>query len=91
MKRIGVVHSASLFTQQVSPMLSQTVLPFKLAATEESMTAHAGLALFGEYYAAMGIGHLIDRELPAPGSAAGYKPSAFAAPLILMLQPTPPK
>ncbi len=85
MKRIGVVHTAPLFTQQVSPMLSQTVLPFKLAATEETLTAHAGLALFGEYYAAMGIEHLIDRELPAPGSAAGYKPSAFVAPLILTL------
>jgi hypothetical protein len=85
MKRIGVVHAAHLFTQQVSPMLSQTVLPFKLAATGESLTAHAGLALFGEYYAAMGVGHLVSHELPEPGSAAGYDPSAFVAPLILTL------
>jgi hypothetical protein len=73
------------FTRQVTPMISQAVLPFKLAATDESLTAHAGLALFGDYYAAMGIGHLIDGELPEPGSAMGYKPSAFAAPLILTL------
>ena len=78
-------NATTLFTQPVTPMLSQTVLPFKLAVTDESLTAHAGLALFGEYYAAMGIGHLVDRELPEPGSAIGYKPSAFVAPLILTL------
>jgi hypothetical protein len=66
-------------------MISQTVLPFKLAVTDEPLTAQAGLALFGEYYAAMGVGHLINRELPEPGSAIGYKPPAFAAPLILTL------
>jgi hypothetical protein len=32
---------------------SQTVLPFKLAASDESLTAHSGLALFGEYAQAM--------------------------------------
>jgi hypothetical protein len=31
----------------------QTVLPFKLAATDESLTAHGGLALVGEYLRAM--------------------------------------
>jgi hypothetical protein len=66
-------------------MKTQTVLPFKLAATDESLTAHAGLALFGEYYAAMGIDHLINRELPEPGSAIGYKPSAFVGPMVLTL------
>ncbi len=28
--------------------LAQTVLPFKVEATEEQLTANAGLALFGE-------------------------------------------
>jgi hypothetical protein len=63
----------------------QTVLPFKLAATDESLTAHGGLALFGEYLPAMGVAGLIDHELPRPGSAAGYEPSAHVLPLILML------
>ena len=63
----------------------QTVLPFKLAATDESLTAHGGLALVGEYLRAMGVAGLIDHELPHPGSAAGYKPSAHVLPLILML------
>ena len=74
-----------LFTHLVTRMIAQTVLPFKLAATDESLTAHAGLALFGEYLTAMGLASLIDQELPAPGSAMGYKPSAFVAPLLLTL------
>jgi len=64
---------------------SQTVLPFKLAASDESLTAHGGLALFDEYLRAMSIRGLIDHELPSPGSAAGYDPSAHILPLILML------
>ena len=64
---------------------SQTVLPFKLAATDESLTAHGGLALFGEFLHAFGLCGLIDHELPAPGSAAGYSPSAHVLPLVLML------
>ena len=64
---------------------SQTVLPFKLAATDESLTAHSGLMLFGEYARAMGVDGLIDHELPGPGSTAGYSPSAHVLPLVLML------
>ena len=64
---------------------SQTVLPFKLAATDESLTAHGGLALFGEFLRAFGVSGLIDHELPAPGSAAGYDPSVHVLPLVLML------
>ena len=64
---------------------SQTVLPFKLGATDESLTAHCGLALFGEYLRAIDVGGLIDHELPGPGSAAGYDPSAHVLPLVLML------
>ena len=64
---------------------SQTVLPFKRAASDESLTAHGGLALFGEYLRAMSICGLINLELPGPGSAAGYDPSAHILPLILML------
>ncbi len=54
----------------------RTVLPFTLAATDESLTAHGGVALFGEYLRAMSIHGLIDHELPGPGSAVGYDPSA---------------
>jgi hypothetical protein len=73
-----------LISENRSPSL-QTVLPFKLAATDEALTAHGGLALVGEYVRAMGICSLIDHELPRPGSAAGYNPSAHVLPLVLML------
>jgi hypothetical protein len=63
----------------------QTVLPFKLGATDEALTAHGGLALIGEYVRAMSICSLIDHELPRPGSTAGYNPSAHVLPLVLML------
>ena len=65
--------------------MAQTVLPFKLEVTEETITAHAGLCLFGEFLHGLCANALVDRELPRPGSAAGYRPSAFIEPLILML------
>ena len=64
---------------------SQTVLQFRLAASDESLTAQGGLALFGEYLGAMGISGLINHEVPGPGSAAGYVPSSHVLPLVLML------
>ena len=64
---------------------SQTVLSFQLAGTDELLTAQGGLALFGEYLHGFGVGGLIDRELSAPGSAAGYNPSLHVLPLVLML------
>ncbi len=72
-------------THQVKMSIAQTILPFKLAATDEQLTAHAGLAMFGEFTRAMGLAALVDHELPEAGSAKGYKPSAFVEPLTLML------
>ncbi|MFG1466870.1 IS1380 family transposase, partial [Xanthobacter sp. DSM 24535] len=65
--------------------LLQTVLPFKLDVTDESLSAHGGQALHGEYLKAVNVAETIDRELPPPGSAKGYAPSVHAIPLILML------
>jgi hypothetical protein len=47
---------------------SQTVLPFKLAASGESLTAHAGLVLFGEYLRAMACG----QKIKTAGKTRGY-------------------
>ena len=66
-------------------MVAQRVLPFKLEITKNEITAHAGLALFGEFVHAMGIPGLVDREMPGPHSGAGYRPSQFIEPLLLML------
>jgi len=67
-------------------MLEQTVLPFKLEETNDEITAHAGLALFGEFLFGLKLDQLIDSQLPAPGSGAGYACSRFVLPLVLMLQ-----
>lgn len=66
--------------------MTQTVLPFKLGITEEKLTAHAGLAVFGEFVHATGILTEVNRALKGPGSAAGYTPSQYVEPLMLMLQ-----
>jgi len=66
-------------------MMTQTVLPFKLEITDEKITPHAGLAIFGEFIHALDLPRQLDRVLPGPGSAAGYQPSQFVEPLLLML------
>jgi hypothetical protein len=49
-------------------MIKQTVLPFKLEQTRDLMTAHAGLALLGEFTIGLGLMEAVDKRLPAPGS-----------------------
>jgi hypothetical protein len=66
-------------------MIAQTVLPFKLEITDDEITAHAGLAVFGEFLRALDVPGLLDRALPGPGSGAGYAASAHVLPLLLML------
>jgi len=67
-------------------MMTQSLLPFKLEITEEKLTAHAGLAVFGEFGHATAILRQVDKMLKGPGSAVGYKPSQYVEPLMLMLQ-----
>jgi hypothetical protein len=72
-------------TNEVKTMIEQTVLPFKLDETKDSITPHAGLALFGEFVHGVKLAEAVDSHLPGPGSGAGYAPSRFVAPLVLML------
>ena len=65
--------------------MPQTVLPFKLEATDEQLTAHGGLALFGEFLHAMTVAQQLNASLPAPGSRIGYHPAQFVEPLLLMV------
>ena len=65
--------------------LAQTVLPFKLGATEELLTANAGLALFGEFVRGLGFSRWLEQEMPKPGSRRGYEAEAYVTPLVLML------
>lgn len=66
-------------------MIDQTVLPFKLEQTRDLITAHAGLALLGEFAIGLGLLEELDKSLPAPGSGAGYRASEHVLPLVLML------
>jgi len=66
-------------------MIDQTVLPFKLEQTRDLITAHAGLALLGEFAVGLGLVEAVDKGLPAPGSGAGYRASEHVLPLVLML------
>lgn len=65
--------------------LAQTVLPFKLEATDEKLTANAGLALFGEFVRGLGLSRWLAQEMPKPGSGRGYAADAYVTPLVLML------
>lgn len=65
--------------------LTQTVLPFKVGATEEMLTANAGLALFGEFAQGLGLHRWLAQEMPLPGSRRGYEAGAYVQPLVLML------
>ena len=66
-------------------MIKQTVLPFKLEVTKDLITPHAGLALLGEFAVGLGVLKALDKNLPAPGSGAGYRASEHILPLLLML------
>ncbi len=65
--------------------VAQTVLPFKLEATDEKLTANAGLALFGEFVRGLGFSRWLAQEMPKPGSGRGYVADAYVTPLVLML------
>ena len=53
--------------------------------TRDMVTPHAGLALLGEFAVGLGVLKSVDGSLPKPGSGAGYHPSEYIFPLILML------
>jgi hypothetical protein len=66
-------------------MIRQTILPFKVEMTRDLITPHAGLALLGEFAVGLGFLKSVDKYLPKPGSGAGYNPSEYIFPLILIL------
>ena len=66
-------------------MIQQTVLPFKLEVTRDTITSHAGLALLGEFCVGLDLLKVVNRRLPEPGSEAGYQASEYVFPLVLML------
>jgi hypothetical protein len=81
----GKQSGQEMATNEVRFSMSQTLLPFKLGETQDCITAHAGLALFGEFLLSLGLLDALDRHLPPPGSPRGFLPSEFIQPLLLML------
>lgn len=65
--------------------LRQGILPFLIERSDEPLVARGGLVLPYEMAKAIRLPEVIDRELPAPGSGHGYRPSRFAMALVLML------
>ena len=65
--------------------MQTTILPFKLERTNDLITSQAGLALLGEFMIGLDLVKWFDQGLPGPGSGAGYRPSAYILPLLLML------
>ena len=47
-------------------MVAQTALPFKLEITNDTLTPHAGLALFGEYCHAHRLAAFCSRQCSCP-------------------------
>ncbi len=66
-------------------MVRQTVLPFKLETTDDTITPVAGIVLFGEFLSALQLKEGIDKAFGFPGSGAGYPASSYVLPLLLML------
>ena len=66
-------------------MIHQTVLPFKLEVTRDTITSHAGLVLLGEFCVGLDLPAVINRCLPKSGSGAGYKASEYVFAMLLML------
>lgn len=52
-------------------MVRQSVLPFKLESTNDTMTSQSGLVLFGEFLRSLDLEREIDRAFGTPGSGAG--------------------
>jgi len=73
-------------TNEVSRrMIAKNILGFKLGTTKDELTAHAGLALFGEFTSGLGVLDLLNKRMPKPGNKKGFKPSVYVYSLLLML------
>jgi hypothetical protein len=65
--------------------ISSPLLPFKLSSTEDKITSHSGLGLFGEFLHSQSLSDLINHHVLSSKSNRSYKPSNFIIPLLLML------
>jgi len=66
-------------------MIQQTVFPFKIQRTEEKITARSGLALFAEFFEAIGVEKLVEKYMPGPRSGRGFDPTKYIKPLCMSI------
>jgi len=66
-------------------MIRQIILPLNIGMTRDMIATHAGLALQGEFSVTLELLKSVNKYLPIPGSGAGYHPSEYILPLIVML------
>lgn len=65
--------------------MTQTVMGFKLERSEEEITPYGGLGLYGELYKAVGMEKGVKRQMPEPGSGAGYEANSYVCSIVMML------
>lgn len=53
-------------------VLAQRVLPFKIEATDETLTTNAGLVLFGEFVYGLGFKRWLQQEMPKAWERTSY-------------------
>ncbi len=66
------MHLPGGFAGRLMNNMARTLPPFKIAATEELITAQSGLILFGECSLGLGLERWLDGDLPKPGSGHGF-------------------
>jgi len=54
--------------------MSQTVLDFDIASTNEKLTPRTGVAIFGEYLKGLNFENLCNRHIPNSLHPKGYDP-----------------
>ncbi len=74
-----------LYTKELTNVIKQTLLKFKLKRTDEKLTPHAGATFYTEFMGAFGIKKLIQKFMPPPGSNRGYDAWQYIHPIVLML------
>lgn len=61
-----------------------TILPYKLATTNDQLTSRAGLLAVGQLMESLQLYERIDRHFPLPKSNRGFNPSTYLKTFMLM-------
>ena len=61
-----------------------TILPYKLATTNDQLTSRAGLLAVGQMMESLQLSERIDQHFPLPKSNRGFNPSTYLKTFMLM-------